>query len=258
MISTPLTLHSAPLIGAPNVDGPEITFAYQPIVDVRARKTVSYEALVRGRANESAFKVFQQVEPVNLHSFDANCRVVAVELACRLGNPCDLNLNLLPQSLFSAEDALLSTVQAAKRNNLGLNRIMLEVTEGEVIGDQPHFARLLDEYRGMGIKLSIDDFGAGHSGLNLLADFQPDQLKLDMNLVRNIASMGARQSIVRAIIGVCRDLGIELIAEGIETIEEYAWFADHGVRLFQGYLFSKPGFECLPVPVYPDIHELSA
>jgi EAL domain-containing protein (putative c-di-GMP-specific phosphodiesterase class I) len=257
MTSPPATLLRAPLLNPPNLGYPEFTFAYQPIVDALARKTVSYEALVRGPANQPAFQVFAQVPAVNMHSFDADCRVAAVELACRLGNSCDLNLNFLPQSLFSADETIVSTVRAASRNHLSLDRIMLEVTEGEVIGDQPHFADLLDEYRSMGIKLSIDDFGAGHSGLNLLADFQPDQLKLDMKLVRNIAGMGARQSIVRAIIGVCGELGIDLIAEGIETVDEYAWFADHGVRLFQGYLFSRPGFESLPVPIYPDISDLS-
>ncbi len=257
MSLSPATPLPAEINGPLSVGNPEFTFAYQPIVDAQARRTVSYEALVRGRANESAFKVFQQVATSNMRSFDANCRGIAVEMSCRLGNPCHLNLNFLPQGLFSAEEAIRSTVQAANRNNLALDHITLEVTEDEVIEDQPHFAELLDEYRAMGMKLSIDDFGAGHSGLNLLADFQPDQLKLDMKLVRNIATMGARQSIVRAIIGVCRDLGIELIAEGVETLDEYAWFADHGVRLFQGYLFSKPGFEGLPVPVYPDVAHLS-
>jgi EAL domain-containing protein (putative c-di-GMP-specific phosphodiesterase class I) len=253
----PATIFSATLVDQAGGGNPEFTFAFQPIVDAVARKTVSYEALVRGCANESPFMVFQQIETGRMHSFDASCRVAAVELACRLGISCDLNLNFLPQGLFLAERALLSTIEASNRNHFALDRITLEVTEGEVIEDQVHFAHLLDEYRGMGIKLSIDDFGAGHSGLNLLADFQPDQLKLDMKLVRNIASKGARQSIVRAIIGVCRDLGIDLIAEGIETVDEYAWFADHGVRLFQGYLFAKPGFECLPVPFYPDISGLS-
>ncbi|SEG65527.1 EAL domain, c-di-GMP-specific phosphodiesterase class I (or its enzymatically inactive variant) [Bryocella elongata] len=236
----------------------DITFAYQPIVDVVDRKTVSYEALVRGRANESAFKVFQRVEAVNLHSFDASCRVAAIELACHLGLPCDLNLNLLPRSLFSSPEAILSTIQAANLNHLALDRITLEVTEGEVIDDHAHFAQLLDEYRGLGIKISIDDFGAGHSGLNLLADLQPDQLKLDMTLVRNIASLGPRQSIVRAILGVCHDLGIDMIAEGVETLDEYAWFAEHGVRLFQGYLFAQPGFECLPQPSIPNPNPLLA
>jgi EAL domain-containing protein (putative c-di-GMP-specific phosphodiesterase class I) len=101
--------------------------------------------------------------------------------------------------------------------------------------------------------VAIDDFGAGYSGLNLLADFQPDQIKLDMKLVRGIERHGPRQAIVRAIDQACQDLGIDVIAEGVETVEEYAWLANQGIKLFQGYLFAKPAFESFPPVHYPQI-----
>jgi EAL domain-containing protein (putative c-di-GMP-specific phosphodiesterase class I) len=110
--------------------------------------------------------------------------------------------------------------------------------------------------KSVGIKMAIDDFGAGYSGLNLLADFQPDQLKLDKELIRNIASRGPRQAIVRALIQICRDLGIELVAEGVETASEYQWLAGEGIFLFQGYFFARPGFECLPVVAFDDLPPL--
>ena len=87
---------------------------------------------------------------------------------------------------------------------------MLEVTEGEIIADMTHFASLINEYRGLGLKVAIDDFGAGYSGLNLLVNFQPDQIKLDMFLVRGIEAHGPRQAIVRAIDQACRDLGVDV------------------------------------------------
>ena len=90
------------------------------------------------------------------------------------------------------------------------------------------------------------------SGLNMLADFQPDQIKIDMNLVRGTERHGPRQSIVRAVVQVCGDLGIDVIAEGVESLAEYTWFAEQGVCLFQGYLFAKPGFESLPQAQFPD------
>ena len=96
------------------------------------------------------------------------------------------------------------------------------------------------------MRVAIDDFGAGHSGLNLLAEFQPDLLKLDMNLVRDIHTHGPRQAIVRGILQTCGDLAIDVIAEGVETEPEFAWFEAHDVELFQGYFFAKSGFECLP------------
>jgi len=128
------------------------------------------------------------------------------------------------------------------------------VTEGEVIRDQVRFAEFINQYRSLGLKVAIDDFGAGYSGLNLLANFQPDQIKLDMTLVRGIERHGPRQSIVRAIGQACLELGIDVIAEGVRTMEEYRWLGIAGMRLFQGYLFAKPAFEAFPLVQYPQDH----
>jgi blue light- and temperature-responsive anti-repressor len=225
--------------------GPEFSFAFQPIVDAAAGAIVSYEALIRGRHNESASAVFAQVRAEDLHRFDTDARPVAIELAARLGIRCNLNVNFLPRSVQTSDAPIRSTVDAAVRCGLPLDHIVLEVTEGEMIDDQAQFVRTVNQYRGMGMKVSIDDFGAGYAGLNLLADFQPDQLKLDMNLVRSIERKGPRQAIVRAILQACNDLGIEFLAEGVETLEEFRWFRDAGVEIFQGYLLGKPEFEQL-------------
>jgi EAL domain-containing protein (putative c-di-GMP-specific phosphodiesterase class I) len=163
-----------------------------------------------------------------------------------------LNLNFLPQSLCTSSASILTTMEAARQNDLPIELIVVEVTENEVIGDHARFTELINGYRALGVKVAIDDFGAGYSGLNLLANFQPDQIKLDMTLVRGIESHGPRQAIVRAVDQVCCDLGIDVIAEGVETIEEYLWLENQGIKLFQGYLFAKPAFECLPLAHYPN------
>ena len=85
------------------------------------------------------------------------------------------------------------------------------------------------EYREFGFKTAIDDFGAGYSGLNLLADFQPDLIKLDMALVRDIHLDRVRQTIVRNVVNMCRELGVEVIAEGIEDAQERDFLADCGI-----------------------------
>ena len=231
---------------------PAFSYAFQPIVDTVEREVFSYEALIRGPANEPALRVLEQVPSDLKHPFDQDSRIQAIALAARLGLKCHLNLNFLPRSLELCADAIGTTCKAAADNFLPLNRLILEVTEGEVIDDHTHFAALLNEYWGMGIKLAIDDFGAGYSGLNLLAEFQPDQVKIDMHLVRGIERHGPRQAIVRGIAQVCGDLGIDVIAEGVETLQEFRWFEDHGIRLFQGYFFAKPGFEDFPPAFYPE------
>ncbi len=230
---------------------PACTFAFQPIVHTAKRAVVAYEALVRGSKGEGASAIISEICPADLPRFDELCRSSAMRLASRLGIDCDLNLNLVPQGFQADRDCLASTLDAAIEFNFFPERLVVEVTEGEVLGDQERFRDLMDVYRGLGMRLAIDDFGSGYSGLNLLADFQPDQLKLDKNLARGIASRGPRQAIVRGILQVCRDLGIELVAEGIETSDEFHWFCDEGVHLFQGYLFGRPGFELLPALFVP-------
>ncbi len=232
---------------------PELTcsFAFQPIVDARRGVVTAYEALVRGPRNETADAILSAIPPAELATFDEECRKAALTMASRLGIPCDLNLNLLPQGFRADRDCLASTLDTAIEKGFTPERLVMEVTEGEVLGNQDRFTELISIYRGLGMRTAIDDFGSGYSGLNVLADFQPDQIKLDQNLVRGIQGKGPRQAIVRAILQVCRDLGIELVAEGIESEDEYLWLLDQGVHLFQGYLFAHPAFEALPVAHFP-------
>jgi EAL domain-containing protein (putative c-di-GMP-specific phosphodiesterase class I) len=157
----------------------------------------------------------------------------------------------MPKSLDSSPEAILTTMDAATRANLPIGRMVLEVVEGDIINDHAQFNARIDEYRGLGLKVAIDDFGAGYSGLNLLVDFQPDLVKLDRQLVTGIERHGPLQAVVRAISQICLDLGIDIVAEGVESEAEYAWLASQGIHLFQGYLFARPAFESFPSVHYP-------
>ena len=123
---------------------------------------------------------------------------------------------------------------------------MFEVAEAERVSDPAHLRRILHSYKEMGFTVDIDDFGAGHSGLNLLADFQPDLVKLDMGLVRGIEADRARRAIVGGLVGICADLGVGVVAEGVETEAEHQALRDLGVPMLQGYLFARPAFMALP------------
>jgi EAL domain-containing protein (putative c-di-GMP-specific phosphodiesterase class I) len=232
---------------------PSYTFAFQPIVDAVARTIVSQEALIRGLNQESAWQILQQVPPVNRNLFDQESRLQAIYLAMRLGLKTLLNLNFPPQGLQDSPRSILSIIEAANAAHLPVERIVLEVTEGEVINDPAQFSKLINQYRSYGLKLAIDDFGKGYSGLNLLSDFQPDQIKLDIELVRDIDRNGPRQAIVGALCQICLDLGIDVIAEGVESVDEYAWLASEGIRFFQGFLFARPAFEAFATVHYPDL-----
>ena len=126
-----------------------------------------------------------------------------------------------------------------------MERIIFEVTEGERVDDGPWFAQILREYQRCGFKTAIDDFGAGFAGMKLLADFQPDLIKIDMDLIRNVDVNRPRQAIVRSLVQLCKDMNIQVIAEGIETPGERDFLVDAGIRLMQGYLFAKPAFRAI-------------
>lgn len=223
----------------------DFSFAYQPIVDLRTTSVYAHEALVRGINGESAYSVLSKVNESNRYSFDQACRVKAVQGAARLDMQELLSINFLPNAVYQPEACIQSTFEAARLHNFPIERIIFEVTESEQVLDRPHLVNIFREYRKFGFATAIDDFGAGYAGLNLLAEYQPDALKIDMDLIRNVDQNPARQSIVKGIVAICRDLGIRTVAEGVETKEERDFLHSAGIHLMQGYLFCKPAFQAL-------------
>ena len=221
------------------------TMAFQPIVDLQAGRIYSHEALVRGTDGAGAASILSRVNEDNRYAFDQACRVRAIEWAAKLGITERVNINFMPNAVYEAENCIRKTLSTAKRCNFPIDRLVFEVTEGEEVTDKLHLATILAEYRRQGFKTAIDDFGAGYAGLNLLAEFQPDIIKLDMELTRKINADRVRRSIVRGIMVVCEELDLDVIAEGIETLDEMQALADLGITKFQGYFFAKPVFEGL-------------
>ncbi len=225
---------------------PEFTMAFQPILDIESGEIYAYEALVRPVGGGSAYDVLGRITEESRYAFDQACRVKAISLAARLEMSTLLSINFLPNAVYQPAACLQKTFEAAEKAQFPLHHLMFEVTENEPSRDVGHLKAIFTEYKRHGMITAIDDFGAGHSGLNMLADFQPDVLKIDMALTRAINTDPVRYAIARAIIGLCDDLHISVIAEGVETVPEAVALRELGVRLFQGYLFAKPGVEALP------------
>lgn len=224
----------------------DFSMAFQPIINCQSNNIFGYEALVRGLNGESAYSIISKVNESNRYAFDQLCRIKAIELAAKLGITSMLSINFLPNAIYKPERCIRTTLEAAKKYNFPIKNIMFEFSEVEKVEDTAHIKRVVDYYQSLGFKTATDDFGAGYSGLNLLADFQTDIIKLDMALIRDINSDKKRQLIVTHCLNMFKDLNITALAEGIETVEEYVWLKHAGVELMQGYLFAKPGFECLP------------
>jgi len=221
----------------------EFTMAFQPIVNTTSRDIFAHEALVRGKNNEPASHVFKNINDSNRYRFDQACRVKAVQLASQAGMNTFLSINFMPNAVYRPELCIRTTMEAAREYEFPIENILFEVTEGEKVVDHSHLRNIMKYYRDIGFFLAIDDFGAGYSGLNLLAEFPTDFVKLDMALTRNIDKDKVRLSIVKGIKQVCEDLSIRIIAEGIETVEEVKTLEDLGVELFQGFFFAKPSLE---------------
>ncbi len=225
----------------------DFTMAFQPIINCQSNQIFGYEALVRGLNNESAYSIISKVNDKNHYLFDQLCRVKAIALASQLNLDSMLSINFLPNAIYKPERCIRTTLEAARKYNFPIEKIMFEFTEVEKIEDSNLVKNIVDYYRKLGFRTAIDDFGAGYSGLGLLADFQTNIVKIDMALIRNIHKDKTRQVIVKNCLSMFRELSITPLAEGIESIEEMRWLQEAGVELMQGYLFAKPGFKCLPV-----------
>lgn len=227
----------------------DFSMAFQPIYDAVEDRVWGYEALVRGLSGEGAVEVLAKISSAQKYRFDQECRVKAIELAARLfpaGEDLRLSINFMPGAVYEPAACLRATLRAAARHSFPTSSIMFEFTENEEIADTDHLERIITEYRKHGFTTAVDDFGAGHAGLGLLVDFQPDLLKIDMKLVRGIDHSPARQAVIAGIVHIARELGITVLAEGIETEAEFRHLRAGGIRLFQGYWFAKPAFEDLP------------
>ncbi len=231
----------------------DFTMAFQPIVNTTTRELFAQEALVRGLNNESALSVFDNVNNTNCYRFDQSCRVKAIRLAATLNVASYLSINFMPNAIYRPELCIRATIAAAEKYGFPMQKIIFEFTEGEQIKDYGHLRDIIRHYRELGFKTAIDDFGAGYSGLNLLSEIQTDLIKLDMALIRNIDSDKTRQTIIKCILSMCKELSITVIAEGVETYGELCTLQSFGIELFQGYYFARPAFESLaaiPPSVY--------
>ena len=228
--------------------------AFQPIVDVQEERVIAYEALVRGSNGEGAGEVLSRVTEENRYAFDQQCRVAAIEQSVAAGivdTGARLSINFLPNAVYSPVACIQLTLKTARAVGLPTDRLVFEFTENERMADTDHVANIIDTYRRMGFATALDDFGAGHAGLALLAKFQTDVVKLDMELIRDIDASMPRRMIVDSIVRMLERMDIGVIAEGIETLGEYQALRGLGVRYFQGYLFARPALRALPEVTYP-------
>jgi EAL domain-containing protein (putative c-di-GMP-specific phosphodiesterase class I) len=226
-----------------------ICMAFQPIVDVAKNTVFAYEALVRGINGEGARSILDQVTANNRYAFDDACRKQAVKQAAQLrmhDTPASLSMNMNPNAVFDPEARIERTLELAGELNFPISQLIFELTEEERSRDHAYLNWLVRAYRRQGMRVAIDDFGAGYAGLGMLAEFEADIVKIDISLIRGVDHLPVNCTIVDAILRMAEELEIQVIAEGVETKAECDALRNMGVDLMQGFYFARPGLSWLP------------
>jgi EAL domain-containing protein (putative c-di-GMP-specific phosphodiesterase class I) len=222
--------------------------AFQPIVVREGGRAFGYEALLR--SDEPALPhpgaVLSAAEELDrLPDLGRRVRHLVAEAFELLPADTLLFVNLHAQDLLDplllAPDVPLSRLAA---------RVVLEVTERAPIDDIKDIRARVAALRAMGYRIAIDDLGAGYAGLTSFALLEPEFVKFDMSLVRGIHTSPIRQKLIGSLTTLCREMGTQVVAEGIETIEERDAVMQLGCDLFQGYLLGRPG-RPFPAPLWP-------
>jgi len=224
-----------------------VTMAFQPIVDVVRRETFAHEALVRGLAGEGALEVLSRVAPEDRYAFHEACRIKAIEMAAALGMDTRLSLNITPDDVSDQAECFRTALRVAAACGFPARQLLFEITEGERVADLPGLAAALRTFKRYGFTPATDDAGTGFESFERLSAFQPDVVKIDMSLVRDIHQKPAQLDMVGSFVATCNELDIRVIAEGVETVEEFRALRGLGVTLFQGFLFAMPAIARLPV-----------
>lgn len=219
----------------------EIQFAFQPIVDIKNGVVSSLEALLRTPDGTFPDVFLSSLPESERYVFDLKSKAVAIAQGAKLLEPGQaLSINLLPGAITHTSNVAEQLIRYVEAVKLVPEQLIVEVTENEMVMESDAFYSALDSLRSSGIRLALDDFGAGYAGLSLLADFMPDKIKLDRAITRGIHENGPRQAILQAVFEFAKATGSHLIVEGVESFEEWLWLYNAGVQKFQGFLFAKP------------------
>jgi EAL domain-containing protein (putative c-di-GMP-specific phosphodiesterase class I) len=222
----------------------KLATVFQPIVDLRDNSVLGLEALSRGPEGtvlHAPLRLFELAAEADLaFELDRKCRRRALTSARSLPEGKRLFINVLPSALYDPEFQGESLVEHLKGLGLRSDRIVLEITESSAIENYGVFAEALGEFTRLGFQIAVDDVGAGYSGLEKIAHLNPNYLKLDRELIKDIDSSYIRREMTRALKAFADKIGSTIIAEGIEREAELKALLELGIEYGQGFLLARP------------------
>ena len=225
--------------------GNHLTFHLQPVVHLATGNVYGYEALVRAQQNEQLIGAWPLLQAAAAHgqarAFDAQARRTAIrQVYPQLGTGQQLFINFAPGVVYNPDICLQTTFAACREVGADFSRLVFEVTESETFPDLKLLRSILKRYQQEGAQVALDDLGAGHTSLSYLMELRPDIVKLDRALISGLHEGDRRVPLVTALIGYAHDLGIRIVAEGIETHDELALMIALGADYAQGYFLGRP------------------
>ncbi|MGK0741098.1 EAL domain-containing protein [Leucobacter sp. Z1108] len=227
------------------IDEARIKTLFQPIIRAQTGEIYGYEALSRGILPDGSImspaRLFSQAKAMDLLFYlDRACREASLRAAARQGITRKIFINFVPTAIYEPTLCLQTTARVLAEEGLDSEQVVFEVVETEKVEDFGHLNRILDYYRDKGYSTALDDIGSGFSDVGTLLQLRPDYMKIDMEVIRDIHLRPHKQELLDVFIENGKKIGLSILAEGIETLEEYRYLRERDVDLMQGYLFGKP------------------
>jgi len=226
------------------IDRNELQLHYQPLVNCGTGEVDGFEALLRWNHPQRGM-----IPPMEFIPLAEETGLIvdigqwALEMACHAAakwdEPRRIAVNVSPVQ-FRQSDLLQVVSTTLARTGLAASRLEIEITEGILIEDSARAIAILSSLRKEGVRIALDDFGTGYSSLSYLRSFAFDHLKIDKSFIKELGQSKNAEMIVRTIIGLAHNLGLSVIAEGVETIEQLALVRDLTCDQVQGYLLGRP------------------
>jgi EAL domain-containing protein (putative c-di-GMP-specific phosphodiesterase class I) len=232
------------------IERQELRTYFQPVVSLLTGELRSAEALVRwqhqsrGLVQPSDFigiaEEIGYIDPLGLWILEDACTHLANwKKMFPIARPMTVSVNV---SGIQLEDSRFypAVIEILRRTNLSPESLILEITETSLISASRHVPALLADFRSAGIRTVLDDFGTGHSSLSVIHQFPLDGLKIDRSFVSNIGARRRFAAMIHSIMDMAHNLEMDVVAEGVESIEQVALLQALGCSRGQGYLFSPP------------------
>lgn len=230
------------------INSKSLTVYFQPILDLRDNTIFAYECLSRGVGKDGELIppniLFSKAKKSDmLFNLDRLAREVSLKTSAVKNITANIFINFIPTSIYNPENCLQDTLKWARQLEFDFSKIIFEVVETEQVKDFNHLKSILEYYKAQGFRTALDDVGSGYSNLSALINLKPDFIKIDREVIQDIHKVELKQSIFKALVDIAKSNDILVLAEGVETREEFEFVKAKGVDLAQGYYFAKPSIE---------------